>query len=110
MRLSKDHDPLTWESFSRLVNIHFSPSTHHNPLGELAALRNMGFVDEYTKKFLTLFAPAGKLDEIQQVSIYITRLTEPLKTDIELWPKDMEETMSFARAYVVAEVGQHVAT
>uniref|UniRef100_A0A0A9A0C4 Retrotransposon gag domain-containing protein n=1 Tax=Arundo donax TaxID=35708 RepID=A0A0A9A0C4_ARUDO len=99
MRLANDHEPRSWNDFHRLANIRFGSPTHHNLLGELAALWKTGSVDGYTEKFLALLARAGKLDRLQQVNIYTASLKEPLKTDVELQePKDPESTMSLARA------------
>jgi hypothetical protein len=100
MRLTQDKVVTDWAYFARCVNERFGPPTRRNPLGELAALRKTGTVDDYMERFLALVARAGTLDERQQVNIYTAGLLEPLKTDVELQdPQDMEMAMSLARAY-----------
>lgn len=100
MWLSQDDESTDWTYFIPCVNERFGPPTRRNPLGELAALRKAGIVDEYTERFLEQVAHTGNLNKQQHVNIYTTGLLEPLKTDVELHhPQNMETAMSLARAY-----------
>jgi hypothetical protein len=64
MRLLQEHDVTDWTNIAKCVNERFGPPTRRNPLGELASLRKMGTVDDYTECFLAHVARAGHLDEI----------------------------------------------
>jgi hypothetical protein len=64
MRLLQEHDVIDWTNFAKCVNEHFGPPTRHNPLGELASLRKMGTVNDYSECFLAHVAHASHLDEI----------------------------------------------
>jgi hypothetical protein len=73
-----------WAYFAWCINERFGPPTRHNPLGEIASLRKIGTINDYTECFLVHVAHAGYLDERQQVNIYTAGLLEPPKTDVEL--------------------------
>lgn len=84
MSLAQEKAIIDWAFFACFVNECFGLPTRCNPLGELASLRNMGTIDDYTEHFLAHVAHAGTLDEQQQVTIYTTSVLEPLKMDVEL--------------------------
>jgi hypothetical protein len=74
----------TWPQFMQLVNVCFGPLLTDNPIGELAMLRRMGTVDDYSKCFIALSCHDTTLFEPQQIQLFITSLSDPLHTNVAL--------------------------
>jgi hypothetical protein len=98
MELNGGHP--TRPRFVKLVNARFGPSLIDSPTGELAMLRELGTIDEYSKKFIALSCCDPSLTEPQQVQLFISDLGNPLWTDVSLQQsKTLDYAIIFARAY-----------
>ncbi|WVZ49394.1 hypothetical protein U9M48_000760 [Paspalum notatum var. saurae] len=100
MRLQREEGTPPWRRFTELLNLRFGPPIQSNPLGELAACRRSGSVEDYSTRFLDLLARAGPLSEGQQVQLFTAGLQEPLSIDVQIQnPLTLEVAISLARAY-----------
>jgi hypothetical protein len=90
----------SWNCFVQLINTRFGPPLTDSPLGELALLCRFGTVDEFCSKFMSLSYWDHTLTEPQQIQLFTTGLSEPLRTDVALQrPSSLDEAVMFARAY-----------
>jgi hypothetical protein len=100
MQLEMEEGTPSWKCFAELINLCFGPPIRSNLLGELAALRRTGSVEEYIRQFSALRCRYPKLDSEQQVQLFTDGLLKPLRTHIELQnPASLQTAMSLARAY-----------
>jgi hypothetical protein len=98
MELNGGHP--TRPRFVKLVNARFGPSLIDSPTGELAMLRELGTINEYSKKFIALSCCDPSLTEPQQVQLFISDLGNPLWTDVSLQQSEtLDDAIIFARAY-----------
>jgi hypothetical protein len=89
----------TWPQFVQLVNARFRPPLMDSPLIELAMLQRSGTVDNFSKRFISLSCHDVSLTEAQQIQLFITRLGDPLRTDVTLQqPSSLDDAIIFARA------------
>jgi hypothetical protein len=78
----------------------YTPPLTDSPLGELALLDHSGTVDEFCSKFMSLSYRDHTLTEPQQIQLFTTSPSEPLRTDVALeWPSSLDEAVMFARVY-----------
>jgi hypothetical protein len=100
MHIEWDNGTPTWRRFTELLNLRFGPPLRANPLGDLAACRRTGSVEDYSEQFLSLIACAGTLTESQQVQLFTVGLQPPMSIDVQIQaPQSLEVAMNLARAY-----------
>jgi hypothetical protein len=101
---------LTWDQFVKLNNACFGPPLTDSPLGELAMLRRMGTIDEFSNQFMALSCRVPTLLESQQVQLYITGLGDPLCNDVTLQQlASLDDAVIFACAYEQRNTSREVA-
>jgi hypothetical protein len=62
-------------------------------------LQRSGTVDNFSKRFISLSCHDVSLTEAQQIQLFITRLGDPLRTDVTLQqPSSLDDAIIFARA------------
>jgi hypothetical protein len=104
MHIERDNGTPTWRRFTELLNLRFGPPLRANPLGDLAACRRTGSVEDYSEQFLSLLARAGTLTESQQVQLFTVGLQPLMSINVQIQaPQSLEVAMNLARAYEVRE-------
>ncbi|XP_071685220.1 uncharacterized protein [Lolium perenne] len=89
-----------WDDFTKALNKRFGPRIQRTQLGGIKNLRQLGSVDEYEDKFLTLVARCCDLTTMHKVELFVAGLRNPIRTDVGLqYPTTLEEAMEHARAY-----------
>jgi hypothetical protein len=82
------------------MNAQFRPPLIDSPIDELAMLRCTDTVDDYSKRFIALSCHDTSLLEPQQIQLFITGLSDPLRTDVVLQqPASLDDVVIFVRAY-----------
>jgi hypothetical protein len=63
-------------------------------------LRCSSSVDEFAKRFMALSCRDSSITEPQQIQLFITGLSDPLRLDVALQqPSSMDDAVIFARAF-----------
>jgi hypothetical protein len=89
-----------WDDFTKALNKRFGPRIQRTQLGGIKNLRQLGSVDEYEDKFLTLVTRCCDLTTMHKVELFVAGLHNPIRTDVGLkYPTTLEEAMEHARAY-----------
>lgn len=83
-QLEQEKTNLNWERFRECCHVRFGSPMTSNSLGELANLKHTGSVEKYQSQFQSLLPRTYDLTPCQQVSLFIARLKEDIRIDIEL--------------------------
>jgi hypothetical protein len=67
-----------WKQFVQLINTRFGPPLIDNPIGEVALLWHVGFVDDFAKRFMALSCRDLEIIEAQQIQLFIVGLGKSL--------------------------------
>jgi len=98
IQVQQDEGTPSWRRFKELLHLRYGPPLRSNPLGELAACKRTGSVEEYQDRFQALLPRAGHLDEAQRVQLFTVGLQPPLSLDVEIHnPQTLAAAMSLAR-------------
>ena len=63
IQVQQDEGTPSWCRFKELLHLRYGPPLRSNPLGELAACRRTGTIEEYQDHFQALLPHAGILSE-----------------------------------------------
>ena len=74
IQVQQDEGTPSWRHFKELLHLCYGPPLHFNPLGELAACRRTGTVEEYQDQFQALLPRADILIEAQRVQLFTVGL------------------------------------
>jgi hypothetical protein len=99
-RMELNNGRPTWPQFVQFVNARFRPPLTDSPIGELAMLWHTDAVDDYSKHFIALSCHDTTLFEPQQIQLFITGLSDPLRTDVTLQQSaSLDDAVIFTRVY-----------
>lgn len=91
---------MTSKIFKDFCNLRFGLPPRANPLGELVNLKQTGTVEEYQRQFQKLLVRASSVGVDQQVDLFTTDLSDPIRWDVEIHnPPNLAIAMSLARGY-----------
>jgi len=95
IQVQQDEGTPSWRRFKELLHLRYGPPLRSNPLGELAACKRTGSVEEYQDRFQALLPRAGHLDEAQRVQLFTVSLQPSLSLDVEIHnPQTLAAAMS----------------
>ena len=98
--LLREEWEVRWVEFTEGLCARFGPNQFYDPFGELTKLQQQESIKDYQTRFESLLSKIGTLNPSQQVSCFVSGLSEPIKVDMLAGrPATLTSAISLARLY-----------
>ncbi|KAK0575192.1 hypothetical protein LWI29_035342 [Acer saccharum] len=96
---------VSWEDFKDGLNSRYGPNQYLDFFGELTRLQQTSSVQDYQERFEKLLAKVGPLEQVRQVSCFVSGLIESIRIDV--WankPITLSSAIGLARLYEACDL------
>ena len=96
--MTKFRGPLTWDEFTKAVQLWFGPTDYEDPSEALTRIKQTTTIAAYQEAFEKLSHRVGDLPERFLIGSFIARLQDDIRIDVKIkQPSTLADTIGVAR-------------